>query len=124
MNSKEFVTHIKYNDIDIDVGIDDYGQTYFIEYKDEDGTLRQKCVGAYVTSYIDYIEYRFGKPEKNCPIYKLVKTSETESCRTANKMFCTSCRKFYNDLQWDWREKQKSKLKEVLKEKYDRNNIT
>ena len=124
MIKEEFVKHITYNNIEIDIGIDDYGQTYFIEYTDENGNLQQECVGAYVTDYMNYIEYRFGKPEKNCPIYSIVKTSETECCGVTDKGFCTNCRKFYNDIEYELVKNRRKQLEEVLKEKYDNKNIT
>ena len=124
MDKNEFVKHIIYNNIEIDIGIDDYGQTYFIEYIDNNGKVHQECVGAYVTDYMNYIEYRFGTPEKNCPIYSIVRTSDTECCGVADKGFCTNCRKFYTDITYEHIEKRRKQLEEVLKEKYDNNNIT
>ena len=124
MTSDEFVKHIIYNNIEIDIGLDDAGQTYFIEYKDDNGNLHTECVGAYIQGYMDYIEYRFGKPEINCPIYHQIKTSETESCRTINKSFCTSCRKFFNDLAWEAKERRNREFEKWLKENKNENNIT
>ena len=68
MKQEEYVKTIIYNDVQIDVGLDDYGQAYFLEYL-EDGQLKEECVGPYIADYEDYIEWRFGIPEINCPIY-------------------------------------------------------
>ena len=87
MRKEEYVETIVYNGKMINVGIDDYGQTYFLEYVDETGALVENCVGAYVTDYSSYIEYMFGEPELNCDIINSVK----DKCKKADKMYCHKC---------------------------------
>ena len=99
MRQDEYVKTIIYNGIEIQLGIDDAGQTYFIEYI-EDGELKEECVGPYITDYEDYIEWRFGDPETNCPIYHAVVTTDTESCTKLDKAFCDKCRKSWNDVDY------------------------
>lgn len=124
MKKEEFVKHITYNNIEIDVGLDDYGQSYFIEYKDETGKIVTECIGSYISEYEDYIQYRFGKPELNCPIYNKIQTSDTECCRTTNQAFCTKCRKFYNDIEYEEIRKRQQETERWLKKYYEKRNIT
>lgn len=124
MKQEEFVKHITYNNIEIDVGYDDYGQSYFIEYKDNNDRTIIETVGTYISDYMGYIVHRFGKPEINCPVYHQTKTTETESCRLIDKVYCTNCRKFYNDLAWDAVQKRQKETARLLKEHYEKTNIT
>lgn len=115
MKQEEYIKTIVYNGIQIDVGIDDYGQTYFIEYL-EDGQLQTECVGPYITDYEDYIEWRFGRPEINCPIYHDVTTTTTECCPSVNKSLCFKCRKSYTDIAWAASRIRKAEFKKWLEE--------
>lgn len=45
MKQDEYIKTIVYNDRMINIGLDDAGQTYFIEYV-EDGELKEACVGS------------------------------------------------------------------------------
>ena len=106
MKQEEYIKTIVYNGQMINIGLNDYGQTYFIEYV-EDGELKEECVGAYVAEYEDYIEYKFGDPEINCPIYNDVITTDTECCTVFDKGFCIRCRKFWNDVAYaEWQKRQ------------------
>lgn len=106
MKQEEYIKTIVYNGRMINLGQDDYGQTYIIEYL-EDGELKEECVGAYVLDYEDYIEYRFGDPEINCPIYNEVVTTDTECCEKQNKSLCLKCRKRWNDIDYAaWQKRQ------------------
>ena len=106
MKQEEYVKTIIYNDVQIDVGLDDYGQTYFLEYL-EDGQLKAECVGPYIADYEDYIEWRFGIPEINCPIYNDVVTTDTECCTKLDQSFCLECRKHWNDVDYAaWQKRQ------------------
>ena len=107
MKQEEYIKTIVYNDRMINLGLDDYGQTYFIEYA-EDGKLQVECVGPYIADYEDYIEWRFGIPEINCPIYHEVVTTDTECCTKHDKAFCLSkCRKSWNDVDYAaWQKRQ------------------
>ena len=63
MKREEFVESGVYNGHMYNVGLDDYGQQYFIEYMDEKGNLTEEGCGAYNTNYISKIEFLFGTPE-------------------------------------------------------------
>ena len=116
MKQEEYIKTIIYNDRMINLGLDDYGQSYFIEYL-EDGHLKTECVGSYIVDYEDYIEYRFGKPEINCPIYHSIVTSDTECCASPTRAFCTECRKAYRDGEWDALQKRREEFAKWLEEK-------
>jgi hypothetical protein len=106
MTNNEFIKHITYNNIEINLGIDDYGQSYFIEYINPDTKeVVSEHIGSYITDYIGYIEYRFGKPEINCEHYNTVKPTSTKGCEYCNKMYCTKCDK------WLSKKEQKALLK-------------
>lgn len=60
MNSKEYVQTIIYNGHMVNVGIDDPGQQYFLEYLDERGELTYLGCGTYNTALWDAFIYLFG----------------------------------------------------------------
>ena len=115
MQRDEYIKTVVFNGIMINVGLDDYGQTYFIEYI-EDGELKEESVGSYIADYEDYIEWRFGDPEINCPIYHKITTTDTECCETKAKSLCIECRKAYNDVDWAKLQKRRKDLEECLNE--------
>ena len=115
MKQEEYIKTIVYNGINIDVGLDDYGQSYFIEYT-ENGQLQTECVGTYVFDYEDYIEWRFGNPEINCSIYNDVVTTDTECCTQLDKAFCTKCLKSWNDVDYAAWQKRQEEFKKWLEE--------
>lgn len=116
MRQEEYIKTIIYNGQMINIGLDDAGQTYFIEYL-EDGELKEECVGAYVTDYEDYIEWRFGIPEINCPIYSSVVTTDTERCAVPYRPFCDKCRKRWNDVDYAAWQKRNEEFEKWLEEK-------
>lgn len=87
MRRDEYIETIVFNGQMINVGIDDYGQTYFLEYVNKDGELVEDCVGAYETDYKSYIESVFGEPKLNCDIIKEV----DGECPKVDKMYCYKC---------------------------------
>lgn len=115
MRQDEYVKTVTYNGVKIDVGLDDYGQSYFIEYV-EDGKLETECVGSYIADYEDYIEWRFGNPETNCPIYNEVTTTDTECCPKKNQAFCDKCRKRWNDVDYAALQKRNEEFAKWLEE--------
>ena len=117
MRQEEYIKTIVYNGQMINIGLDDYGQTYFLEYV-EDGELKEECVGPYVTDYEDYIEYRFGNPEINCPIYPDVVTTDTECCTQINKSLCLKCRKRWSNSAYAaWQKRQEEFAKWLEEQK-------
>lgn len=115
MKQNEYIKTIIYNGHMINVGLDDYGQTYFIEYA-EDGELKEECVGSYIPDYEYYIEWRFGIPEINCPIYNDITTSATECCTKRNQAFCSKCRKSWNDNDYARWQKRQEEFKKYMEE--------
>ena len=115
MKRDEYIKTIIYNGHMINVGLDDNGQTYFIEYV-KDGELKEECVGAYIIGYEDYIEWRFGEPEINCPIYNNVTTTDTERCAIPYKPFCDKCRKRWNDVDYAALQKRNEEFTKWLEE--------
>lgn len=116
MKQEEYIKTIVYNGHMINIGIDDAGQTYIIEYL-EDGQLKEECVGPYIPDYEDYIEWRFGIPEINCPIYNDVVTTDTECCTKLDKSFCLECRKSWNDVDYAALQKRREEFTKLLEEK-------
>ena len=115
MKQSEYIKTIVYNDRMINLGLDDYGQTYFIEYV-EDGELVEELIGPFNLGYDDYIEWRFGDPTINCPIYDDIYTTSTDRCLSLNRAFCSECRKAYTDTAWAELQKRREELEEYFKE--------
>ena len=88
MTKEEFVKSIEYNGIKIDIGEDDYGQQYFLEYTDRNGKIHEIGCGAYNTNYMDIIEAELGVPKLNCEYYE----KET-ICSQYAYGFCYKCPK-------------------------------
>ena len=93
MKQEEYITTIVVNGRCIPVGLNDAGQTYFFEYIDEAGNLVEECCGSYNPNYVEYIEYKFGDPEKDCPYYKsMFSRNEDECCPNNLKYgYCDKC---------------------------------
>jgi hypothetical protein len=121
MKQDEYINTIVYNGRMINVGLSDAGQTYFIEYV-EDGELKEECVGSYIADYEDYIEWRFGEPEINCPIYNDVITTDTECCPRPYRPFCDKCRKRWNDVDYAAWQKRNEEFAKWLKENNNESN--
>lgn len=62
MKTSEFVKTVTYGGQVINVGLDDYGQSYFLEWIDEDGKAHIIGCGTYTTDYMYVIESLFGDP--------------------------------------------------------------
>ena len=60
MKPEEYCKTVVYNGHMVNIGVDDYGQQFFLEYVDENGHLTEFCLGAYNTNYRDALEYLFG----------------------------------------------------------------
>lgn len=96
----EYVNSIVIGDKLINVGLDDYGQCYFIEWA-EDNELKQESCGSYNLNYREYIEYKFGEPEKDCPYYNSIEliTNENKNCSNNHTYgYCNRC--VFQDRQW------------------------
>ena len=91
MKAHEYVKTIVYNGHMINIGIDDYGKEYFLEYVDDKGQLTTDCCGACNTDYQQRIEYLFGNPDQ-CIIFGTVSVCE----QTFAHGYCARCP--YNSL--------------------------
>ena len=105
MEKEEFIESIFFNGKLVNVGLDDAGQSYFIEYVNDRGELKEESVGSYNTNYKGYIEYVFGTPdlcEKNQEIYciqNLSKNNIPKKCPHPHKYgYCDRCP--YQDYEW------------------------
>jgi len=62
MSPKEYIKTIVYNGHMINIGMDDAGQQYVLEYVDNEGNLAEFCCGAYTP--LEYgLEHLFGPEE-------------------------------------------------------------
>jgi hypothetical protein len=118
MKKEEFITSLVYNGQLVNVGIDDYGQTYFIEYVDGNGALVEDCVGAYTSNYMDYIEHQLTPyiiPTGLCQ-YKDDPTMEWECDHAFTRGFCNRCPKAYSKDRWFEILERQRKTSELLEE--------
>lgn len=101
MKQEEYVKTVVFRDRCIPVGLDDSGQTYFIEYVNEQGIFVEECCGPYNTDYQGYIEYKFGDPERDCSHYK---TLDNKTCEFRTQYgYCDKCK--FQDIEWStWQE--------------------
>ena len=100
MKKEEYVTTLIVGGRCVPVGLDDAGQSYFFEYVDEAGNLVEECCGSYNTHFTEYIEYKFGEPEKDCSYYKTMELHPTsENCPNNFKYgFCDKCE--FQNREW------------------------
>ena len=61
MRKEDYLETIVYNGKMINLGDDDYGQQYYIEFVDDNGELQEIGCGAYNFDYMRVIEYLFKK---------------------------------------------------------------
>lgn len=105
MKKEEFIESIFFNGKLVNVGLDDAGQSYFIEYVDDHGDLNEESVGSYNADYKGYIEYTLGTPdlcEKHqeiCWGQNLSKNNVPKKCPHPHKYgYCDRCP--YQDYEW------------------------
>lgn len=85
MDTTEYVKTIVYNGRMINIGLDDYGQQYFLEYAGDDGQLEYYGCGSYDYDYQRHLEALFGHYTQ-CVSYK------ADSCKTIFAHgYCPSC---------------------------------
>ena len=100
MKKDEYITTLVINGKCIPVGLNDAGQSYFIEYVDGAGNLVEECCGSYNTDFIGYVEYKFGKPEVDCEYYKTMELRPIdEDCPNNLKYgYCDKCK--FQKREW------------------------
>ena len=117
MNKHEFVTSVVFNKQLVNVGIDDNGQTYFIEYTDKDGKLVEACVGSYETDYMYFIEHTLAPDIITKDLCEHVSDQPRWNCSYAESHgFCYCCPNNYSKEDWEFRQSQQAKLTQVLEE--------
>lgn len=94
MSKDEYIKTISVCGQKIDVGIDDYGQCYFIEWDDEDGH-NEDCLGAYNFNYVESIYARFDKEYKSLLRKVICKKEMTEDEVAKFKEY----QKMFDDIQ-------------------------
>lgn len=55
MKDSEYIETVTVLGKEIKIGMDDYGQCYFFEYVDDDGTTQCQCCGTYNTDYLEEV---------------------------------------------------------------------
>lgn len=104
MKQEEYIKTIVYNGHMINIGNDDYGQQYFLEFLNDKGILEEVGCGAYNPDYLGIVEYYLGDPSF-CELY-----GTKEKC---NEIFthgyCHKCP--YNEFK-------------ILREERRRQNLT
>lgn len=70
MDTNQYIKTFTINGHEIKLGLDDYGQCYFIEWTDENGNKQDTGLGTYNFHYMEEIYYRFD------PIYKSLARKE------------------------------------------------
>lgn len=68
MQRDEYIRTINYNGHMVNVGLDDAGQQFFLQYINEDGDLVETGCGAFNDCYMYEVERLFGSP-KQCVSY-------------------------------------------------------
>ena len=65
MTKEEYVKTLNVGGHEIKLGLDDYGQCYFIEWTDENGEKKSAGLGTYNFHYMESIYYMFDERYKN-----------------------------------------------------------
>ena len=89
MTSEEYVKTLVIDSKEIKVGLDDYGQQYFIEWVDEDGNTRECGLGAYNFYYEENIYYMFDKRFKELKNAEFLRELTTEEIEELEKYYNT-----------------------------------
>jgi hypothetical protein len=64
MKKEEYVKTFEVNGTKVDLGLDDYGQCYFIEWVDKNGDKKSTSLGTYNFHYMEDIYYLFDERYK------------------------------------------------------------
>lgn len=90
MKPEEYVKTVMYNGYMINIGLDDDGQQYFLEYINDEGKLVEDGCGAYNTNYQKIIERLFGTPSL-CVLYENLLKSNTLCEQYFAHEYCIYC---------------------------------
>lgn len=102
MRDNEYVTSLKLNKQLVNIGLDDNGQCYFVEYVDPKTDEDKRAgLGTYNSDYEYAAQELLGEPTVDCPHYNLTKAKDSD-CEHRNKFgFCHKC--FFEDMKWHMR---------------------
>lgn len=116
MKPEEYVATVVYDGKMINVGIDDAGQTYFLEYLQDD-KLIEECIGPYVVDYMDYIQWRFtdSVDANKCDYYNQVNLEV--GCDRCDKPFCCNCDRYLSIEEEIARQERRRATEEWLNKK-------
>ena len=64
MDSNDYIKTLMVNGKEIKLGMNDYGQCYFIEWEDAEGKIQDASLGTYNSDYMEEVYYMFD------PVYK------------------------------------------------------
>lgn len=64
MDSNDYIKTLTVNGKEIKLGMDDYGQCYFIEWEEPDGKIMDTSLGTYNLHYMESVYHMFD------PVYK------------------------------------------------------
>ena len=95
MKPNEYVKTITYNSHMINIGLDEAGQQYFLEYIDKNGKLIKQGCGTYNHDYQFEIERLFGEP-KCCVLYQACSKDVSVCHQHHSHGYCIQCP--YNGL--------------------------
>ena len=103
MRDNEYITSLKLNNQLVNIGLDDNGQCYFVEYVDpKTGEDKQVSLGSYNMEYIYAAEELLGDPLVDCPHYNLTKAKNSD-CEYRHRFgFCHRC--WFEDMNWHMRQ--------------------
>ena len=90
MRPEEYVKTIAYNGHMVNIGMDDNGQQYFLEYLDRKGKLTESGCGSYNDDYQKEVERLFGEPSFCILYHKCSKQNSVCDQYTAHG-YCIKC---------------------------------
>lgn len=90
MLRNEYIDSFAFGDTLVNIGMDDNGQSYFLEWACN-GELKQLSCGGYYTNYKEVAEYEFGDPERDCPYYKDRNMGMGDCPYNKNYGYCANC---------------------------------
>ena len=95
----EYIETLVLNGKMINIGIDDAGQCYFVEWVDKDGNIQQESCGTYNFHYKEYAEYKFGDPTIDCPYYSSIDSEPVANCKHGHDFgYCDKC--ICQNIEW------------------------
>jgi len=98
MRKEDYIKTIIVCKKEIKLGMDDYGQCFYIEWVDDNGKIQEESIGTYNTHYMEYIYHKFD------PKYK--ELSRKEMFGEATKHDLTKLEKYYKIFEEEYNKKE------------------